>query len=64
MGDLEETLSQSCRNYPGGIKSLAADLSINPGTLYNKCKSEHAESFSKYTGSTENDAKQPGLQHS
>ena len=37
MNNLEEALSQSCHSYPGGIKSLAADLSINLGTLYNKC---------------------------
>lgn len=37
MDSLEEIISNTCHAYPGGIKSLAADISVNPGTLYNKC---------------------------
>ena len=39
MDSLEETISCTCHAYPNGIKSLASALSINPGTLYNKCNS-------------------------
>lgn len=37
MDSLEETIKNTCHAYPGGIQSLAADLSVNEGTFYNKC---------------------------
>jgi len=34
---LDDAIARTGRDFPGGIKSLAEKLSVNPGTLYNKC---------------------------
>lgn len=34
---LDDAIHRTCHSYPGSIKALARDLSLVPGTLYNKC---------------------------
>lgn len=37
IDSLEDSIAKTSRDFPGGIKLLAEKLSINQGTLYNKC---------------------------
>jgi len=34
---LDDAIAKTGRDFPGGVKSLAEKLSVNQGTLYNKC---------------------------
>lgn len=34
---LEEAIAVTSHDFPGGIRLLAEKMSVNPGTLYNKC---------------------------
>lgn len=37
INSLEHAIAETSHDYPGGIQALAEKISVNPGTLYNKC---------------------------
>ena len=37
INSLEHAIAVTSHDYPGGIQALAEKISVNPGTLYNKC---------------------------
>lgn len=37
IDSLEDAIATTSRDFPGGVQALAEKISVNPGTLYNKC---------------------------
>ncbi|HHJ16658.1 MAG TPA: hypothetical protein ENJ80_08180 [Gammaproteobacteria bacterium] len=37
VDSLEDAIAGTSHDFPGGIRTLAEKMSVNPGTLYNKC---------------------------
>jgi len=37
IDSLEHAIAETSHDYPGGVQALAEKMSVNPGTLYNKC---------------------------